>query len=102
MIYFAISHVNGIIACTDPTSSQIIGLAGVNYPTANLVDYDPFDQTQKQQAYDYFLINVPGKSGSPDVEPSLRVPNLILEGIYNSTIVYTNGESYILGHSYSP
>jgi len=96
MIAFAENHVTGIIAATSPTADQIVGLTAVDFSDANLVRYNPFDKNQTEQRYDYFLIHPPGKSGTPAVKAELRTSSVILEAIYNSSIVYTNGESYIL------
>lgn len=99
MIDFAENHVNGRIAAAPPTASQIVGLTRINFSIANLVWYYPLDKSQPEQEYDYFLIHLPGKSGMPMVEARLRTTSLLLESIYNSSIVYTNGESYILAHN---
>jgi hypothetical protein len=100
MIDFAESHLRGTIAAVSPTASQIVGLTGINFSVANLVWYYPLDKNQPEQRYDYFLIHLPGRSGVPAVEPRLGTTSVILEAIYNSSIVYTNGESYILAHDY--
>ncbi len=96
MISFAENHVQGRIAAVGPTSSQIVGLTNINFSAASLVSYYPIDRSLPEQQYDCFLINLPGKSGAPAVEPPLRTTSVILEYIHNSSIVYTNGESYIL------
>jgi hypothetical protein len=100
MIEFATNHIKGIIAAVDPTASQIVGLAGTNFSIANLVSYYPIDKNQAVQKYDFFLINLPGKSGGPpqDVQPALQATKIISEYIQNSSIVYTNGESFVLAH----
>jgi hypothetical protein len=98
MIEFATSHIKGIIASVQPTETQIVGLAGTNFSMANLINYYPIDKNQTEQRYDYFLINIPGKSGRPpDVPPPLQTTEIISKYIRNSSIIYTNGESYILG-----
>lgn len=99
MIDFTENHVRGIVAAVGPTTSQIVGLTEINFSLANLITYNPLDENQPEQRYDYFLIHPPGKSGTPAVKAELRTSSAILEAIYNSSIIYTNGESYILAHN---
>ena len=99
MINFAENHVDGRIAAVPPTTNQIVGLTEMNFSATNLVRYNPLDKSQPKQEYDYFLIHRPGKSGYPSMEARLRTPSLIPEVIYNSSIIYTNGESYILANN---
>jgi hypothetical protein len=99
MIGFAENHVEGKIACASPTANQIVGLTEINFSVSYLVRYYPLDKGQREQGYEYFLINLPGKSGTPLVEARLRSPSLILGTVYDSNVIYTNGESYILGHT---
>ena len=96
MINFAENHISGRIAGDLLTRIQIVGLTEINFWVANLVWYYPLDKSQPERGYDYFAIHLPGKSGSLWEKPQIRTPSLILEAIYNSSIVYTNGESYIL------
>lgn len=96
MISFVENHVKGRIAAVGPTLSQIIGLTGINFSATRLFSYYPIDRSLPEQQYDVFLIDLPGKSGAPAVEPQLRTASVILEYICNSSTVYTNGESYIL------
>ena len=100
MINFAENYVNGRIAAVQPTSNQIVGLTRIDFSVTNLVRYYPFDRSLPEREYDYFLIHLPGKSGVPIVDVRLRTRSSILEAIYNSSIVYTNGESYILTSNY--
>jgi hypothetical protein len=95
-IFFAENHVNGLVACDSTTSNQIIGLTGLSWSKEHLVLYNPLGKSQQGQEYDYFLIHLPGKSGILSELPPARVPTLVLNTIYNSSIVYTNGESYML------
>lgn len=98
VIEFAANHINGIIAAWNPTDVQIMGLTPINYSITHVVEYYPIDKTQPTIAYDYFIIQLPGKSGGPPTaQPSLQSREIISEYIQNSTIIYTNGESYILG-----
>lgn len=96
MIKFAEKYVQADlnrIASDRVTRNQIMGLTGVNftymvawhYPLTN-VEFD----------YDYFLIHLPGKSGGFQEQAEYRTRDLILDIINNSTIAYTNGESYVL------
>ena len=100
MINFAENHVNGRIACPSITKNQIIGFTRTSFWVGNLLRYYPLDKSQPEQRYDYFLIHLPGKSGTLSEKPWTRTPSLILEAICNSSIVYTNGESYILANNH--
>jgi len=98
VIGFAANHINGIIAAEYTTTDEIIGLTPINYSMTHVVDYYPIDTTQPTMSYDYFIIQLPGRSGSPpEVPPPLKTTEIISEYIRNSSIIYTNGESYILG-----
>lgn len=103
VIEFAASHIKGIIASVPPTANQIVGLAGTNFSMSNLVWYYPINKNQTEQRYDYFIINIPGKSGDPPsppyAQPSLQSREVISQYIQNSSVVYTNGGSYILGQN---
>jgi hypothetical protein len=98
VIAFAENHINGIIAAQEPTSNQIIGLTPINYSIAHVVIYYPIDKTRPTMRYDYFVIQLPGISAGPPagVQPELQSVGIIDEYIQNSSVVYTNGESYIL------
>jgi hypothetical protein len=99
MIKFASYHIGGQIACDRITLNQIIGLTEFNFSVANLKWYYPLDKNQLEIKYDCFLIHLPGASGAFDEQAEMRTRDLILEAIYNSSIIYTNGESYILAHN---
>lgn len=87
---------NRRIACTKITKSQVIGLTKITFSTNTLVNYNPLDKSQKMLEHDYFMLNLPGKSGILSVDAKFRIPSLIKENIYNSSSIYSNGESYIL------
>jgi hypothetical protein len=100
MIDFASNHIRGGIACDIVTQNQIIGLTEFNFSSSYLTGYYPLDKGQLAKEYDYFLIHLPGISGPFKEQAEWRTRDLILETIYNSSIIYTNGESYIL--TYAP
>jgi hypothetical protein len=87
------------MAVTQPTNWQIIGLAKTDFHI-DLIEYFPPDEDQPKQYYDFFLINLPGKSGMPSVRAEFRSRSAILETTGNLTVVYTNGESYIFASGY--
>jgi len=99
-IKFVYNHVVGRIASDSITRNQIIGLTDTNFSTTHLIYYYPLDNGQPKQEYDFLVIHIPGKSGILEEKANIRTPSLILETIHNSSIVYTNGESYILVNSY--
>jgi hypothetical protein len=94
---FATSYVVGTIACDRVTENQITGLSELNFSN-HLAYYYPLDKSQPEKEYDYFFIHLPGISGAFEEKAELRTKDLILETIYNSSIIYTNGESYALLH----
>ena len=100
MIEFARDHVGGRIACDRVTRNQITGLTEFDFSVAHLAGYYPLDKNQPERTYDCFLIHLPGASGAFGEQAEMRTRNLILEAIYNSSIVYTNGESYILDYKH--
>jgi hypothetical protein len=95
---FASSYVVGTIACDAVTQTQISGLTESNFSINHLAFYYPLDKNQPEKEYDYFFIHLPGISGAFEEKVEVRTRDLILQAIYNSSIVYTNGESYALLH----
>ena len=96
VIEFARDYVGGRIACDGVTGNQIIGLTEFDFSVAHLAGYYPLDKNQLERTYDCFLIHAPGISGGFGEQAEIRTRDLIIEAIYNSSIIYTNGESYIL------
>jgi len=101
MIEFARDYVGGRIAGDIVTRNQIIGLTEFDFSVAHLEYYYPLDKNQLERKYDCFLIHLPGASGRFGEQAEMRTRDLILETIYNSSITYTNGESYILVHNFT-
>jgi hypothetical protein len=100
---FAISTAEGRIACDEHTRNLLIGLGGYNFSTVHLANYYPLDKSKPIQEYELFVIHMPGKSGTLGEQAKIRSPSLILDAVYDSSIVYTNGESYILANNnYQP
>jgi len=99
MIEFASNYVRGRIACDLVTKDQIIGLTDFSFSVAYVTGYYPLDTNQLEKRYDYFLIHLPGASGPFNEQAELRTRDLIFEAIYNSSVIYTNGESYTLTHA---
>jgi hypothetical protein len=99
VISFVLSHVvAGRIASDVNTANQIAGVADDNFMITHVMYYYPLDTQQPRQEYDLFIIHVPGKGGIISEKANVRVPDLILQTVYNSSVVYSNGESYILAH----
>lgn len=96
MIVFAERYIDGKIACDTATMSQIIGLTSLSYSSTNLSWYYPLDRNQPVREYDYFLVHLPGVSGRIDESAEIRTENAILGAIYDSSIAYTNGKSWVL------
>lgn len=90
----------GLIACDRVTQNQIIGLTSYNFSYNRLARYYPFlrllSDNITEKEYDYFLTHLPGKSGVFSEKAEIRTRGLILEALYNSNVLYTNGESHIL------
>jgi hypothetical protein len=103
MIGFAEDYIRGQIACDAVTKNQIIGLTKINFSRTTLIWFYPFsilNESIPKKEYDYFLIHLPGKSGAFQEQAEIRTRSLLLDAINNSTIVYTNGESYVLINSH--
>jgi len=84
------------IACDRVTQYQIMGLTSWNFSTSHLALYYPLDKSVLEREYYYFLIHLPGMSGRFYERAEIRTPGLILQVIYNSSILCSNGESYLL------
>jgi hypothetical protein len=99
MIEFARNYVRGRIASDLVTEMQIRGLTEFHFSFAHVTGYYPLDESEVERRYDCFLIHLPGVSGRLYEQVETRTRNLILEAIYNSSTIYTNGESYILDYT---
>jgi hypothetical protein len=101
MIIFAGNYVSdGYVAAVFPITTQIIGLTDANF-SLSVRDYDPLDSNFSKPYYNLLLINAPGPSGNyaGNPDPLLNDVGLMNNYISNNTIIYTNGESYILANS---
>lgn len=101
MIKHAEKYINeGTISVDVVTSCQIVGLTDYDFSHSNSLRYYLFenelDLNIVERESDYFLIHSPGKSGVLSIKAQTPLRSLILETVYNSSIIYTNGESYIL------
>ena len=99
MIEFVGNYVHGGIACDLITREQLIGLTDFSFSAAFITGYYPLDKSQLEKRYDYFLVHLPGPSGPFNEQAEMRTRDLILGAIYNSSVIYTNCESYTLLHS---
>ena len=102
MINFAQERIHaGKIACDYITQNQILGLTDYNFYKTHVMEYYPFsistDANITEREFDYFLIHLPGKSGNLGVKNEIGTREFIIEATHNSSILYSNGESYILG-----
>lgn len=90
----------GTISVDVVTSSQIVGLTDYDFSHSNSLRYYLFENELDldivERESDYFLIHFPGKSGVLSIKAQTSLRNLILKAVYNSSIIYTNGESHIL------
>jgi hypothetical protein len=103
VVSFALSHVVVGVVASDPTTyNQMLGVADFSFMSLHFINYYPIDTQEPQQRYDLLIIHVPGKAGILEEKANLRTPDLILQTVYNSDVVYTNGESYMLAHYPQP
>jgi hypothetical protein len=99
VISFALSHVViGTIACDSVTFDQIAGEANYSFISSHVINYYPIDTPKPELEYNLFIIHLPGKAGVLAEKANVRAPSLILQTIYNSSVLYSNGESFILAH----
>jgi len=97
MIAYAEEHIGkGMIACDPVTRNQILGLADYDFSQSHLSGRYPFEGNITEETFDYFLIHLPGKSGQLGVKPEVGTRDFIFGVIRNSSMIYSNGESYIL------
>jgi hypothetical protein len=101
MIRFAENHLVGTIASDIVTGNQLTGLTEFNFSTNYFLYYYPLDKDQVEKKYDYFLIHLPGKSGPFEERAEIRTTDLIAWAICNSSVIYSNGESYVLGNGFT-
>jgi hypothetical protein len=86
------------IAADQTTSRQLLSLTSFNF-SRSFVYYYPLNPNDAFVPYDLFLIHLPGKGGAFGDPAELATKDVILSSIYQSDILYTNGESYILNTS---
>lgn len=108
MIWFAEEHIaSDKKLASDPiTEYQAIGLANYNFSAAfpgyqaiGAANYNFSADFYSSQKSDYLLIHLPGKSGSFTAywfQADACAKELIVQTVRNSSILYTNGESFIL------
>jgi hypothetical protein len=97
MIAYAEKHIGkGMIACDPVTENQILGLTDYSFSQSHLAGFYPFDHNITGEKIDYILIHLPGKSGWPGVKPEVGTKDFILGVTRNSSVLYSNGESFIL------
>jgi hypothetical protein len=98
MVNFAAIYFSGIVAATDPSYSQLVGISSPGFwSNVTLVAYDPLDSTVPIRPYDFFLVNNLGIGGIPDIPPQLI--SSITQKVNSSTILYSNGESFIISNT---
>jgi hypothetical protein len=99
MIIFAENYISGKVAAVFPITTQVLGLTDAIFSLA-VVSYDPLDSNFTKPYYDYLLIHMPGPAGDYAGTPDLSVndPVQVSNYVSNQTIIYTNGESYILAN----
>jgi len=100
MLKFAEKSISGSmkIASDRATQTQIIGLT--DYEMTTLVWRYPLSTLPSETQFDYILTHLPGKSGVFSEQAEMRTRSFVLEAIYNSSIIYSNGESYILAEPF--
>ncbi len=100
MIIFAEENARGVVAAVFPITTQIVGLTNESF-SLKVLSYDPLDKSMLKPYYDYLLINMPGPAGhySGNADLLLNDPLQVSAYISNQTIIYSNGESYILNNS---
>jgi len=103
MINFAKDHATGHFALDLVTGNQIVGLTDLDFVLEHIgwVIYYPLGKNDSERKYDCFLIHLPGISGGLYERTEMRTRHVILEAIYDSSITYTNGESYILTYNFT-
>lgn len=88
------------IASDRVTRNQIRGLTSYTFSSSSLAYYYPLSELLQNKTIErecnYFLIHLPGISGVFSEEAEIRTMSLVVKSLYNSSIVYTNGESYII------
>ena len=102
MISFTEEKISDRIASDAVTRNQIIGLTDKDFSRKYLTWYYPPNKIiypdLEEQEYEYFLIHLPGISGSFEEKALVRSKAVILDQIYdeNYDVIYMNGESFIL------
>ncbi|MCW4000705.1 MAG: hypothetical protein NWE93_10735 [Candidatus Bathyarchaeota archaeon] len=86
----------GIIASDLVTRNQIVGLANESYVREHMpVYYYPLGG-EPLQSYNIFVTHLPGKAGVFAEPAQFRSPSEIAKTVQGDSVVYNNGESYVL------
>jgi hypothetical protein len=106
MVSYTYDYVRtGMIACDYTTMQQILGMTDYNYSQTHLWGYYPFDPKAQRRLeagnFDYFLIHILGKSGWLAVSPETETQNFVVSAVNNSSVIYSNGQSFVLTKPFS-
>jgi hypothetical protein len=96
-VSFALHYINsGRITSDSNTRNQIAGVASSDFMSVHVLNNNPLDPLDPDLSYDYYMIHFPGKAGQITESASARDPVLIGETIANNSVIYNNGESFVL------
>jgi hypothetical protein len=97
VIAFALKYLDiGRIACDENTFNQFFSVANSTFVSNHLPYYDYPIGKSEPSSYQLFIIHLPGKAGGFSELAKFRDPDSILKEIDNSSIVYSNGQSFVL------
>lgn len=103
VISFALSHAGSATIAADlDTHSQLVTQVGYSFLDSNVVWWDPLNPHYAHLEYYLLITHLAGKAGPLQETANLREPEAINQGILNSSLVYSNGETYVFAHNYHP
>jgi hypothetical protein len=100
ILKFTINNVGtGIIACDGVSYNQMTGIANTSFMATHVTRYDPLKTNDISMYYNYFVLHLPGKAGMLQETAQERSSTAVLQDIRNASVVYNNGESYMLANN---
>ncbi|MCW4005724.1 MAG: hypothetical protein NWF04_03895 [Candidatus Bathyarchaeota archaeon] len=94
---FVVTYVSaGIIAADEITLNQITAVSNNTFAAEHYSSrYYPLGD-KPVQGYNFFVTHLPGKAGVFSEPAQSRSPTAIAESVQNDSVIYNNGESYVL------
>ena len=98
VVTFALNYFDqGRITCDYITYDQFMSVANSSFVSSHLPYQDyPIGENELPTSYQLFIIHLPGVAGGYNEPAPIRSTDVITQQIENSSVVYSNGQSFAL------